>query len=239
MHAHSHAHNTLTTVLFLTAIRTNQGMACEEHAPEMERYSGRDAAVSTVPLVSVRQPLTLTLSHAHTSQEGYEVVRDAELPRGTAAQVVAGGKSRRDLFFPNDQMRIPPGTPGWLLIGGVLGPLHQQPVIRWQGVSTGWPYLIRQLRLFLEPTAAGPTQEAVDRAATILALVQKLLLYSSRAATALRRDNPDLLALLFFIVETAPLSSPGLQVRKLVTRALRCIARFVDSFPDQVWAHLR
>lgn len=121
---------------------------------------------------------------------------------------------------------------------------NAQPVIRWLNVYTGWLYLARQLEQFVKPqNGEALSQDSVDRVSAILALISTLLSSNDKIAAALPKymqagDDtaaPNLLSILFQLVEVAPLLPPALTVRKLATRALRCVAGLARTFPSEVW----
>jgi hypothetical protein len=81
-------------------------------------------------------------------------------------------------------LQVPSGSIGVVLrhaVGNV-----QSAIICWQNVFTGWIYLVRQLEVFLKPrNGETANQESVNRVATILALISRLLNENEKIAAAL------------------------------------------------------
>ncbi len=196
-------------------------LACDEHAGGMA-----DAARG-----ALRGASNIVTNAVHSA-------RDCISPHPDRADHVV---AQRSIFFPDDTIRIASGT-----VGVLVWRSDTVQVVCWHGVATGWLYLVRQLELFLKPrNAAAPAQESVDRVSAILALISRLLAMNGKIGSALpqyikqQAGNeafaPNLLSILFQLVEVAPLLPPLLTVRKLATRALRCIASLAQAFPAQVW----
>jgi hypothetical protein len=200
-------------------------VCCEEHLGAMTELIGGRVSSSASNLTIA--PLTVSL-------DGIQFQSDQT---HLSAKV--------SINFPDDQVRIASGTHGELVSHFTNSMNQTCHVVQWQGVASGWLYLIRQLEAFLKPrSSAAPTQASVDRVANILALIARLLKTNDRVSRALplyikelvsEGPPPNLLSILFHIVEVAPLLPSALLVRKMATRALRCIAGFAQTFPADVW----